>query len=69
MKDLFTMEECMEQLGVSQRTIQNYLKTGILEKCYKKISKRRKRYITVESVAKFCIFHLSSALFPGIQST
>ena len=43
----------MEQLGVSQRTIQNYLKTGILEKCYKKISKRRKRYITVESVAKF----------------
>lgn len=53
MKDLFTMEECMEQLGVSQRTIQNYLKTGILEKCYKKISKRRERYITVESVAKF----------------
>lgn len=53
MKDLFTMEECMKQLGVSQRTIQNYLKTGILEKCYKKISKRRKRYITVESVAKF----------------
>ena len=39
MKDLFTMEECMEQLGVSQRTIQNYLKTGILEKCYKKYLK------------------------------
>ena len=53
MKTLFTMKECMEQLCMSQRTVQRYLENEELDKIIVKTKNGRKRYITVESVAKF----------------
>lgn len=53
MKTLFAMGECMEQLCVSQRTVQRYLENEELDKIIVKTKNGRKRYITVESVAKF----------------
>lgn len=57
MKTLFTMKECTQQLGKSQRTIQRYLKDGVLEKVEKRTSKGKVRYITVSSVARYIRNH------------
>ena len=53
MKTLFTMEECVEQIGKSPRTIQRYLKNKTLEGVMKKTKKGRQRYITVASVERY----------------
>ena len=57
MKELFTMEECMEQLGCKQSNIQKKLRSGELKRVYisEPGKKGFKRYITIASVAKYII--------------
>lgn len=55
MKDVFTMEECMEQLGLKKSAIQERLADKRLEPVYESIPKKggRRRYISVSSVANY----------------
>jgi predicted DNA-binding transcriptional regulator AlpA len=59
MKEYFTLEECMDQLGLKRSAILKRLKEGELKPVYENIPKKggRRRYISVSSVAKYIKNH------------
>lgn len=59
MKEYFTLEECMEQLGLKRSAILKRLKEGELEPVYENIPKKGgwRRHISVSSVAKYIKNH------------